>query len=407
MLASSSATRLLRTTWLCVLAAAAPAADLHDACQPWAEQGECEANPSFMQANCAKSCAGARAYKSQIRRECAGYAQQGECSRNPAFMLSTCRTECDQWERQHGLKIDRDSRCVEWSLLGECRRDPQRMAHTCNTSCTVQQRCDRSTYTGWSVGICDKALRCEAKDKRTDCASRAKAGECRSRATRMAQDCLSTCAELDVDAVLSAQRPEMRARLSRYYDLPTRVSRAQERCWVPGWPGHNQYKLHLPTQCAAPRSLPWQRYGRRAATRERLHDQPGLNQLTCPLDVRHQTPRVRWGGPRNVSLPPHTPHVVRVVQVLASPRVRLLRDFLTDEEADAILKLAEPLFMRSPVRSVATDRRTSSTATLHGGLGGINWAVKRVRERIAAFSGYARAQCVCMCVYVCISGPAP
>ena len=45
----------------------------------------------------------------------------------------------------------------------------------------------------------------------------------------------------------------------------------------------------------------------------------------------------------------------------------------------------------APVRSVATDRRTSSTATLAQGLfggGGGNWAVSAVRARIAAFSGY-------------------
>ena len=66
----------------------------------------------------------------------------------------------------------------------------------------------------------------------------------------------------------------------------------------------------------------------------------------------------------NVTLLPHTPHVVRVQQVLASPRVRLLHDFITAEEGAELLRLAEPSFHRSPVRSVATDRRTSSTATL-------------------------------------------
>ena len=74
-----------------------------------------------------------------------------------------------------------------------------------------------------------------------------------------------------------------------------------------------------------------------------------------------------------------------VVQVLASPRVRLLHDFLTEHEASEILRLAEPLFGRSPVRSVATDRRTSSTATL--GFSS-NAAVAAIRARISAFSGY-------------------
>ena len=53
------------------------------------------------------------------------------------------------------------------------------------------------------------------------------------------------------------------------------------------------------------------------------------------------------------------PHEVRVVQVLASPRVRLLHDFVTAAEAAEILRLSESHFHRSPVRSVAQDRRTS------------------------------------------------
>lgn len=370
-----------------VRAVPSKAPDQYETCRTWAESGECESNPAFMTSNCATSCASATSYKSQMMRECEGYAQQGECSRNPAFMLSTCRKECEAWEKEHGLRIDRDANCVEWSILGRCTEDPERMALTCNTSCTVHERCAKSTYSGWSVGICDKALRCEARDKRRDCASRAAAGECQSKAFMMAVECLQACASFDVDAVLSAQKPEMRAILSPHYDVPVSITRAHERCWLPGWSGHNTYKLMLPTTCAAPRSLPWQRARvPPQRTRARADDA-----LTCPLDTTQMTPRVSRGIKR-VSMPPHTPHNVSVVQVLASPRVRLLRGFLTDGEVDEILRISQPLFHRSPVRSVATDRRTSSTATLAGGLfggGGGNWAVSAVRERIAAFSGYA------------------
>ena len=40
--------------------------------------------------------------------------------------------------------------------------------------------------------------------------------------------------------------------------------------------------------------------------------------------------------------------------VVASPRVRLLHEFLSEAEAARLLALAAPLFERSPVRSVAT-----------------------------------------------------
>ena len=387
---------------LALLAIARAARDLHENCQRWAEGGECSANPKFMQENCAVSCSKAKDYSTQIQKECAGYAQMGECSRNPAFMLSTCRRECDAWEAKEGLRIDRDSRCVEWSIVGRCKTDKARMATTCNTSCTVHERCARSTYTGWSVGICDKALRCEAKDTAHDCKRRADQGDCKTDAQKMASVCLSTCAERDVDSVLSVQRAEMRTILSPHYDVPIALSSAHERCWLKGWAGQNHHKLMLPTQCAAARSHtnPWQSRRRLPARlalpvpAERLLGDPE-DALTCPLDVSVTTPRVPRRA-RNVTLPPHTPHNVTVVQVLASPRVRLLRNFLTEEEAVEILRIASPLFRRSPVRSVATERRTSQTATLGGGvlgggglLGGVNWAVASVRARISAFSGYA------------------
>ena len=55
----------------------------------------------------------------------------------------------------------------------------------------------RSTFSGWSVGICDKALRCEARDQRSSCKQWAAAGECAKNPERMAVECLQACAEAD------------------------------------------------------------------------------------------------------------------------------------------------------------------------------------------------------------------
>jgi len=355
--------------------------DLHETCASWAEAGECKINPSFMQTECALSCSGVKDRVSQMDKECAGYAKQGECVRNPAFMLQTCRRYCDDWEKEQGIKMDRDASCVQHSILGRCERPDEFMRANCNTSCTIHQRCGRSSFSGWSIGICDKALRCEATDKKSGCSTWAKQGKCSTDPRNMAIQCLSSCAATDVDAVLSAQRPEMRARISPVYDVAVAYARRQERCWLPGWSGHNSYKLMLPTQCAARRRSAWE--ARRVPRVYRHADENDA--MTCPLDVTASTPRVPWRS-RNVTIEPHTPHPVRVQQVLASPRVRLLHNFITQQETDEILRLAEPLFARSPVRSVATDRRTSSTATL--GLSSFSSAIRSVRARIAAFSGY-------------------
>lgn len=172
------------------VAAATATAVQEDAnmCSTWASNGECDSNPQYMLENCPAACARSEpGQKSQLQRECAGYADMGECSRNPAFMLSACRRECDAWEARTGLKIDRDSKCVEWSILGKCESHATEMATTCNTSCTVRQRCLRSNFTGWSIGVCDKALRCEAQDTRSGCDALAAAGACRSDPTSMAR----------------------------------------------------------------------------------------------------------------------------------------------------------------------------------------------------------------------------
>ncbi len=177
--------------WLWALLSFGAPVDKQLECSSWAERGECASNPAYMLKHCAASCAGADTNKakhdSQMLRECEGYARQGECSRNPAFMLSSCRTQCEAWEKQHGLKMDLDSRCVGWSLLGQCERERETMSRTCNTSCTVHERCAQSNLTGWSIGICDKALRCEALDSARDCSHLAATGACRSDAARMAQ----------------------------------------------------------------------------------------------------------------------------------------------------------------------------------------------------------------------------
>ena len=54
-----------------------------------------------------------------------------------------------------------------------------------------------------------------------------------------------------------------------------------------------------------------------------------------------------------------------------------------------MVKLAQPLFSRSPVRGSVTRVRTSTTAMLGGGKSAHDPIVKAVRARIARFSGYA------------------
>ena len=95
---------------LVVQAAVAAKKDAHANCQQWAEMGECEKNPTFMQDSCAASCSGARSYSDQMRRECAGYAQQGGVAAVPLVHFRPPRGRCCVHTPSLG---DRDSVCAQ------------------------------------------------------------------------------------------------------------------------------------------------------------------------------------------------------------------------------------------------------------------------------------------------------
>jgi len=47
--------------------------------------------------------------------------------------------------------------------MGKCKGNPGHdMAKECNTSCTIAHRCAQSSFSGWSIGTCDKVHRAEA-----------------------------------------------------------------------------------------------------------------------------------------------------------------------------------------------------------------------------------------------------
>ena len=109
--------------------------------------------------------------------------------------------------------------------------------------------------------------------------------------------------------------------------MPSTEARRSERCWLNGWAGHNTYKLMLPTQCAAPRTLPWQRHGVPAS---RLAGRDA-DLLTCPHDVAKQTPRVPYPTV-NVTLLPHLGTAAREVrEAMGLMAVENLRAFFAGE----------------------------------------------------------------------------
>ena len=89
-----------------------------------------------------------------------------------------------------------------------------------------------------------------------------------------------------------------------------------------------------------------------------------------------------------MALPPGGRYV-RVERLHDSPRVRLLHDLITAEEAEALIAIGIPLLQPSPTMAgYRSTVRTSSTAYLTDNGSEERRVLRSVRARIAAFAGY-------------------
>eukprot|EP00931_Biecheleriopsis_adriatica_P121342 TRINITY_DN96424_c0_g1_i1.p1 TRINITY_DN96424_c0_g1~~TRINITY_DN96424_c0_g1_i1.p1 ORF type:complete len:310 (+),score=38.88 TRINITY_DN96424_c0_g1_i1:83-1012(+) len=76
-------------------------ADTSTQCSRWASVGECEKNPKYMRASCAKSCGSCPPSLGVTPDNCADYngqcshwARSGECKKNSGYMKASCAKSC-------------------------------------------------------------------------------------------------------------------------------------------------------------------------------------------------------------------------------------------------------------------------------------------------------------------------
>ncbi|XP_068239406.1 zinc metalloproteinase nas-4-like isoform X5 [Palaemon carinicauda] len=117
-------------------------------CQPWADRGECENNPTWMNVNCRKACrqcvipGGAAGKECQDHNvHCATWMEAGECTQNPDYMALFCKKSCGICrDHEQDLPIqrkceDKNKFCDAWSTMGQCRTNPKYMIVYCRKSC--------------------------------------------------------------------------------------------------------------------------------------------------------------------------------------------------------------------------------------------------------------------------------
>ncbi|KAH9512807.1 hypothetical protein Btru_038229 [Bulinus truncatus] len=85
-----------------------PCEDKNVYCTEWALQGECTANPGYMQVNCRKSCLWCNMKQKDVNNttstvnknctdeniSCLSWAELGECNKNSGYMKSHCKHSC-------------------------------------------------------------------------------------------------------------------------------------------------------------------------------------------------------------------------------------------------------------------------------------------------------------------------
>mmetsp|Transcript_38486 Transcript_38486/g.80840 ORF Transcript_38486/g.80840 Transcript_38486/m.80840 type:complete len:732 (+) Transcript_38486:224-2419(+) len=373
--------------------------DNHEHCAFWASHGECEKNARFMLEQCATSCASpkssakaadtpvGKSAATDLHEDCAAWVKDGECYRNPAFMLQQCRASCERFaESNENILQDTSDSCVNFALQGGCESNAHKASTQCRASCHIQRICGNQT----DAVVCQKALRCEAiQDKHASCERRAAQGECRTQPQTMLRDCLKSCSESDLQGLMQFHLPHKRTILSPLIDLPGTPPRLSGFYSTP--PNARNTEPEARAQCSAETT----KFGRnlaavRRARRARAPWGPQHWSEWVLTPGRERTPRV----PHLFSKTPAEPgvagtHMVTVEQIAFSPRIRYIHRLLSREECEHVIKLAQPLFSRSPVRGSVTRVRTSTTAMLAGGAVNRDPIVRRIRNRIARYSGYA------------------
>ena len=195
-------------------AAAAQLANKHAECDGWARAGECNGNPKFMKAECARSCAEVVVEPGAEMEQCPGWAAQGECTRNPKFMMTTCPKNCAEQRAKvvDGL-LDTSPSCIDSADAAACV-DPT-MAKRCPGSCASFEFCAADA----DPAECRRALRCrELKDERRDCASRVVAGSCHdeSSAAYLLKHCYLSCARVGRASLLRRFRQKFTVRTRKH-----------------------------------------------------------------------------------------------------------------------------------------------------------------------------------------------
>ncbi|XP_068239402.1 zinc metalloproteinase nas-4-like isoform X4 [Palaemon carinicauda] len=153
-------------------------------CQPWADRGECENNPTWMNVNCRKACRQCGKECQDHNVHCATWMEAGECTQNPDYMALFCKKSCGICrDHEQGKECqDHDIHCATWMEAGECTRNPAYMSLFCKKSCEICRDHEM-----------DLPIQRKCEDKNKFCDAWSTMGQCRTNPKYMIVYCRKSC----------------------------------------------------------------------------------------------------------------------------------------------------------------------------------------------------------------------
>ncbi|XP_027214325.2 zinc metalloproteinase nas-4 isoform X2 [Penaeus vannamei] len=110
-------------------------------CTPWADRGECENNPVWMNVNCRKACRQCGKECQDHSVHCRIWMEAGECTENVDYMSLFCKKSCglcmDTEAADPPMKRceDKNRFCHSWAEMNSCVTNPDYMLVYCKKSC--------------------------------------------------------------------------------------------------------------------------------------------------------------------------------------------------------------------------------------------------------------------------------
>jgi len=188
--------------------------DTNQFCSDWAQKGQCEVNPKYMNDYCKKSCKKCDSKPSNCQDKnqfCSDWAAKGECEKNSEYMKEECKKSCDICPTDC---VDTNAYCPDWSSKGYCESNSEYMHESCKKSCNKCGAIIKTTTTPKTTTITttetvtekptespvtDKPNPGTCKDNNVYCSDWASKGHCESNSGYMLPNCKKSCGKCDPD----------------------------------------------------------------------------------------------------------------------------------------------------------------------------------------------------------------